>query len=106
METWGAGTYHFVACKDCNFVVSFDSKLNLFDTFHLFPLNQILSFYIFLKISEYDQMVELIGIPWITFLKNNKCGKCENSPWEAIFSTTSPVENSRANDLCEISQTT
>ena len=80
METWDAGTYHFVACKDCNFVVSFDSKLHVFlDTFSLISFNSDF-FYIFLEISEYDQMVELIGIPWITFLKNNKCGKCENSP--------------------------
>ena len=28
-------------------------------------------------ISEYDQMIELLGIPWISFLKDNKCGHCK-----------------------------
>ena len=25
---------------------------------------------------EYDHQIEMIGIPRLTFLKNEKCGKC------------------------------
>ena len=27
---------------------------------------------------EYDHQIEMIGIPRLTFLKNGKCGKCNN----------------------------
>ena len=43
---------------------------------------------------EYDQMVDMMGVPRLTFLKNGKCGRCLSSennwqkfnlPWEAIL---------------------
>ena len=41
MEKWDAGIYYFVSCKDCNFVVSFDSKQK----------NNLMHFYFFLPLT-------------------------------------------------------
>ena len=34
MEKWEPGTYNFISCKECNYLVSFDSKFHTsFDKF-------------------------------------------------------------------------
>ena len=73
MEKWEPGTYNFISCKECNYLVSFDSKFyTSFDKFlsieNIYHTENVF--------VEYDHQIEMIGIPRLTFLKNGKCGKC------------------------------
>ena len=73
MEKWEPGTYNFISCKECNYLVSFDS--NFYTSFDKFL--SIENIYHTLNVFvEYDHQIEMIGIPRLTFLKNGKCGKC------------------------------
>ena len=36
----------------------------------------ITTYYTFIIILEYDQMIEMMGIPRLAFFKNGKCGRC------------------------------
>ena len=78
MEKWEPGTYNFISCKECNYLVSFDSKFHTsFDKF--LSIENIYVYKSYLKnvfSVEYDHQIEMIGIPRLTFLKNGKCGKC------------------------------
>lgn len=35
-----------------------------------------LSIFINLLFTEYDHYLEMVGIPWLTFLKEGKCARC------------------------------
>ena len=72
MEKWESGTYNFISCKECNYLVSFDSKFHTsFDKF--LSIEKIYKSYLKCFSVEYDHQIERIAIPRLTFLKNGKC---------------------------------